>query len=80
MMLHGGDDNLIPSSKVLTAIGLRNEIDRLGSAPYKNNLASIPRTDEALDRIPGGSPGFRTTEGGPSPGRSTEAGPHPSAA
>ncbi len=52
MVLHGRDKHFVARADVLAAVSLRDQIDGLGGASYKNNLARVGRIDELLDRQP----------------------------
>ena len=48
VVLHGGDHNLIAGLDVPAAVCVGDQVDALGSAPHKDNLAPIGSVDEAL--------------------------------
>src|SRR5712692_4900631 len=47
-MLHVGDDDFVPGLEVSSPVALGDEIDALGRAANKDDLATVGRIDEAL--------------------------------
>ena len=50
MVLHPGDEDLVARLQGVAAPGLRHQVDALGAAFRKDDLATIRRVDEAGDR------------------------------
>src|SRR5262249_16714224 len=49
MVLHRGDYNFIPGADVFPAVGLRDQVDSLGRAAQKDDLARVAGVEKALD-------------------------------
>ena len=53
VMLHGGDEHLVPGSNLGPPVGLSYEVDGLGGAANEDDLPLRPRIDVAARLHPG---------------------------